>query len=175
MLIWSCHSCTNGGEANASAQYTGFFSHKFVQLSSRVIMIKVNYLSDTRARSEPIGVPADPSCVLDMNPGLVVGNYTVPRYYYDRLTGTCKLFKYGGCGGNPNNFATEDDCLKRCLPRPCVCKYCFNVRHNILKLVSCISILEKRAALSQTLVGARARSAFTRYSVLSSRYSTWNG
>uniref|UniRef100_A0A8C9FY50 Tissue factor pathway inhibitor n=1 Tax=Pavo cristatus TaxID=9049 RepID=A0A8C9FY50_PAVCR len=34
---------------------------------------------------------------------------SVPRYYYDTTSKSCKEFKYTGCGGNANNFVTEVD------------------------------------------------------------------
>uniref|UniRef100_A0A8C0FQF1 Tissue factor pathway inhibitor 2 n=1 Tax=Bubo bubo TaxID=30461 RepID=A0A8C0FQF1_BUBBB len=39
---------------------------------------------------------------------------SVPRYYYDTKTKSCKEFKYTGCGGNANNFVTEKDCYNVC-------------------------------------------------------------
>uniref|UniRef100_A0A8C0BKA5 Tissue factor pathway inhibitor 2 n=1 Tax=Buteo japonicus TaxID=224669 RepID=A0A8C0BKA5_9AVES len=39
---------------------------------------------------------------------------SVPRYYYDSKTKSCKEFKYTGCGGNANNFVTETDCYNVC-------------------------------------------------------------
>ncbi|XP_048367154.1 tissue factor pathway inhibitor 2 isoform X1 [Sphaerodactylus townsendi] len=36
------------------------------------------------------------------------------RWYYDRYTQTCKMFIYGGCEGNANNFLSEEDCEKTC-------------------------------------------------------------
>uniref|UniRef100_A0A0R3RPJ5 BPTI/Kunitz inhibitor domain-containing protein n=1 Tax=Elaeophora elaphi TaxID=1147741 RepID=A0A0R3RPJ5_9BILA len=36
------------------------------------------------------------------------------RFFYDRRVNTCRLFYYSGCGGNENNFATEDECRQRC-------------------------------------------------------------
>lgn len=40
-------------------------------------------------------------------------NYT-QRWYYDSYEQQCRQFYYGGCGGNENNFVTEQDCLNRC-------------------------------------------------------------
>ncbi|KAK1785948.1 hypothetical protein P4O66_017693 [Electrophorus voltai] len=37
---------------------------------------------------------------------------SVPRYYYD--SGACKRFTYGGCGGNRNNYETEQECMTAC-------------------------------------------------------------
>lgn len=36
------------------------------------------------------------------------------RFYYDSLENVCKLFSYGGCMGNGNNFATAKECLEAC-------------------------------------------------------------
>ncbi|GBM17505.1 Papilin [Araneus ventricosus] len=38
----------------------------------------------------------------------------IPRYYYDQEAGQCKKFIYGGCGGNRNNFKTEEECYNKC-------------------------------------------------------------
>ncbi|KAK3531664.1 hypothetical protein QTP70_025894 [Hemibagrus guttatus] len=37
---------------------------------------------------------------------------SIPRYYYSN--GMCKRFTYGGCGGNSNNYHTEEECMKTC-------------------------------------------------------------
>ena len=36
------------------------------------------------------------------------------RYYFNKDSGTCQQFYYGGCGGNKNNFKTEKSCRSRC-------------------------------------------------------------
>ena len=36
------------------------------------------------------------------------------RYYFNKDSGTCQQFYYGGCGGNKNNFKTEKSCQSRC-------------------------------------------------------------
>jgi len=44
--------------------------------------------------------------------GICPGN--VPRIYFDQTAQRCLLFSYGGCGGNTNNFLTEDSCISTC-------------------------------------------------------------
>jgi papilin len=36
------------------------------------------------------------------------------RYYFDSVTSQCKLFTWGGCGANGNNFLTVEDCENTC-------------------------------------------------------------
>jgi len=40
----------------------------------------------------------------------------VPRYYFDSAQGKCVEFVWGGCGGNANNFWSEDACTTACSP-----------------------------------------------------------
>ncbi|XP_043119696.1 papilin isoform X2 [Puntigrus tetrazona] len=37
------------------------------------------------------------------------------RYYYDRSASRCMHFWFGGCHGNSNNFASEEECQRMCL------------------------------------------------------------
>lgn len=37
----------------------------------------------------------------------------MPSYYYDSISGKCKEFIYGGCGGS-RPFVTLEDCEKSC-------------------------------------------------------------
>ncbi|XP_018598134.2 kunitz-type protease inhibitor 2 [Scleropages formosus] len=37
-----------------------------------------------------------------------------PRFYYDVTNQTCKMFIYGGCAGNQNNFENIEDCQAAC-------------------------------------------------------------
>lgn len=39
---------------------------------------------------------------------------TEQRWYWDGRVNECVEFEYGGCGGNPNNFATAEACAQRC-------------------------------------------------------------
>lgn len=46
----------------------------------------------------------------------------IPAFYFDPLTGTCKSFIYGGCGGNKNCFTSQDTCFETCSPSVSPCK-----------------------------------------------------
>nr|XP_039247966.1 BPTI/Kunitz domain-containing protein-like [Styela clava] len=41
------------------------------------------------------------------------------RYYFDAQEQTCKLFAYGGCGGNENRFMSKKECMNYCTPAIC--------------------------------------------------------
>ena len=53
-------------------------------------------------------------CALPVDPGPCDG--TCPRWYFDTMTGRCEEFVWGCCGGNANNFASEQECLAACPP-----------------------------------------------------------
>uniref|UniRef100_A0A3Q3NFT5 BPTI/Kunitz inhibitor domain-containing protein n=1 Tax=Labrus bergylta TaxID=56723 RepID=A0A3Q3NFT5_9LABR len=36
------------------------------------------------------------------------------RWYFDHQEGRCAQFTYGGCGGNRNNFESEEYCMSVC-------------------------------------------------------------
>ncbi len=42
---------------------------------------------------------------------------SIPAFYYDQDSASCRQFTYGGCGGNANKFASVRDCLQMCSPR----------------------------------------------------------
>ncbi|XP_075556796.1 actinia tenebrosa protease inhibitors-like [Dermacentor variabilis] len=39
-----------------------------------------------------------------------------PTWYFDKNFSRCRMFIYGGCGGNDNQFTSERKCLSFCLP-----------------------------------------------------------
>ncbi|KFO23907.1 Tissue factor pathway inhibitor 2 [Fukomys damarensis] len=68
-------------------------------------------------------------CLLPPEPGLCQDPVT--RYYYDRYTQTCRAFRFGGCGGNANQFATWEACDEACWMIREVPKICrFEVSKN---------------------------------------------
>ncbi|CAI5692385.1 unnamed protein product [Oreochromis niloticus] len=36
------------------------------------------------------------------------------HWYYNRETGSCETFMYGGCRGNKNNYLTKESCMQTC-------------------------------------------------------------
>ena len=56
-------------------------------------------------------IEPDP-CTLAPEHGLCMAVFV--RYYYNVVTQTCQKFQYGGCGGNENNFDTQQECEDKC-------------------------------------------------------------
>ncbi|XP_040210222.1 carboxypeptidase inhibitor SmCI-like [Rana temporaria] len=54
----------------------------------------------------------DQICNLSVQRGPCKGN--ISRYYYNRNTGECEQFTFGGCVGNKNNFDTKSSCENTC-------------------------------------------------------------
>ncbi|GFT32556.1 kunitz-type serine protease inhibitor A [Nephila pilipes] len=59
-------------------------------------------------------VAADEAKTCDEKPEAGPCRAYFPRFYYDKETGTCKNFIYGGCKGNGNRYSSEKECLKNC-------------------------------------------------------------
>ncbi|CAH1790946.1 unnamed protein product, partial [Owenia fusiformis] len=61
-----------------------------------------------------------------------------PRYFYNSEMEQCKKFTYGGCGGNKNNFQTEDQCEIHCKPTcEYYCRRCVNAKKLLTKCSGC--------------------------------------
>nr|XP_046171511.1 kunitz-type protease inhibitor 2 [Oncorhynchus gorbuscha] len=62
------------------------------------------------------GVPREVNSTDKCRMPMVVGSCRAafPKYYYDVTNQTCKLFIYGGCNGNGNNFHSQEECEGAC-------------------------------------------------------------
>lgn len=58
-------------------------------------------------------------------------------WFYNANVGKCNVFSYGGCGGNQNRFASEEDCETTCSSLRINGKYViylFNIKILLLPL-----------------------------------------
>uniref|UniRef100_A0A8C0B6L4 Tissue factor pathway inhibitor n=1 Tax=Buteo japonicus TaxID=224669 RepID=A0A8C0B6L4_9AVES len=51
-------------------------------------------------------------CFHEKDPGICRGYFS--RYFYNKETKSCEVFKYGGCLGNQNNFKDLEECQITC-------------------------------------------------------------
>ncbi|NXE45562.1 TFPI1 inhibitor, partial [Casuarius casuarius] len=51
-------------------------------------------------------------CFHEKDPGICRGYFS--RYFYNKETKICEIFKYGGCLGNQNNFKNLEECQATC-------------------------------------------------------------
>ena len=54
----------------------------------------------------------DDVCLLPEDSGPCRASFK--RFFFDKKTGQCKEFIYGGCQGNRNNFFSPQDCQMKC-------------------------------------------------------------
>ncbi|KAH7973330.1 hypothetical protein HPB52_024138 [Rhipicephalus sanguineus] len=52
-------------------------------------------------------------CQRPAHRGPCLGSF--PRFYYDKITQSCRRFVYGGCQSNGNNFESYISCMKFCI------------------------------------------------------------
>ncbi|PIC23283.1 hypothetical protein B9Z55_017035 [Caenorhabditis nigoni] len=58
------------------------------------------------------------ACNQSQESGTVCGSGYKLAWHYDTTEGRCNQFWYGGCGGNDNNFATQEMCETICVEPP---------------------------------------------------------
>ena len=68
----------------------------------------------TNSEIETAVTPKTQTCSEKSERGPCSSSYT--RFYYDESTQKCNTFSFSGCGGNGNNYETESDCTRRCVP-----------------------------------------------------------
>jgi hypothetical protein len=73
--------------------------------------------SATGGRAGSAGAPAPDGGASDVCQLPKVGGPCLayfPRWWFNRATGKCESFIYGGCQGNANSFARAEECLATC-------------------------------------------------------------
>ena len=66
-----------------------------------------NFVTRTECEAECVDI-----CGLPADPGPCDG--VCPRWFHDAQTGQCRRFVWGCCGGNGNNFQTQEACEAAC-------------------------------------------------------------
>jgi len=52
------------------------------------------------------------ACQLASESGMCLAH--IPRWFFDKESGECRTFIYGGCGGNANRFGSKARCESIC-------------------------------------------------------------
>lgn len=63
-------------------------------------------------QDHPVRMESASDCGLEKDAGSCY-DWT-SRFYFDRSSGSCSQFWYGGCHGNGNNFVSKEECERRC-------------------------------------------------------------
>ena len=69
-----------------------------------------------KAESRVLEGTSAPECLEEMKVGMCRG--AMPRFYFNRESGKCEGFLFGGCDANGNNFETLESCTARCVREP---------------------------------------------------------
>ncbi|NXW51759.1 TFPI1 inhibitor, partial [Nyctiprogne leucopyga] len=79
-------------------------------------------------------------CFHEKDPGICRGYFS--RYFYNKETKICEIFKYGGCLGNQNNFKNLEECQTTCQDNCKLLSSLFLYKQRSVLKVYC---MEKRA------------------------------
>ncbi|NXY81278.1 TFPI1 inhibitor, partial [Alcedo cyanopectus] len=72
----------------------------------------VNYFFPHPVYHLPFFIEKPNFCFHEKDPGICRGYFS--RYFYNKETKLCEVFKYGGCLGNQNNFKNLEECQATC-------------------------------------------------------------
>uniref|UniRef100_A0A3Q3CMQ2 Tissue factor pathway inhibitor-like n=1 Tax=Haplochromis burtoni TaxID=8153 RepID=A0A3Q3CMQ2_HAPBU len=64
--------------------------------------------------SDPESADFDKSEYCEAKPETGPCRASLRHWYYNRETGNCEMFTYGGCRGNKNNYLTRESCMQTC-------------------------------------------------------------
>lgn len=97
----------------------------------------------------------------------------LPRWYFDRQEGRCAQFIYGGCGGNRNNFDSEEYCLSVCSSVRKSCRQQLNLNQQITGSVwGCCSTSGLSLTLTLTLDSFKTQNPISFNSHLKKLYNS---
>ncbi|XP_040210219.1 BPTI/Kunitz domain-containing protein-like [Rana temporaria] len=94
--------------------FIAFGGHDFNMTTIRSLAVIAASLLVVQVISLTTAQGAFPVC--DKSPEIGHCKEYSQRYYYNKEAGTCKTFIYSDCGGNENNFRTEENCENVCKP-----------------------------------------------------------
>uniref|UniRef100_A0A8C1TGA0 Papilin a, proteoglycan-like sulfated glycoprotein n=1 Tax=Cyprinus carpio TaxID=7962 RepID=A0A8C1TGA0_CYPCA len=123
---WSRYGCCHDGVTIAQGPNKEGCPDSWPQLSPAVSVsfehIKLGWNAPEQCFSKqiaycplPLGSSAQHSRSCDLPHTVGSCDDWTSRYYYDRSASRCMHFWYGGCHGNSNNFASEEECQRMCL------------------------------------------------------------
>ncbi|XP_042856111.1 papilin-like, partial [Penaeus japonicus] len=113
---YSPHGCCPDGRTPASgpdfAQACGCAASQFGCCPDGVSEASGKFFEGCEAEADEVDVPGE-VCghAKDRGP---CGNFTV-KWYFDMDYGGCSRFWYGGCDGNLNRFASQEECAAACV------------------------------------------------------------
>ncbi|XP_075555115.1 amblin-like isoform X1 [Dermacentor variabilis] len=74
------------------------------------------------------GIPENPVCSLDQVQGHGIGRFFA--WSCDSKVNYCRVFLYGGWGGNSNNFGSCFECMNRCSGNEYAAQICHILNYN---------------------------------------------
>ena len=83
-------------------------------LLTLIVLLTLNYVSsaDFEVNKSP---SKDPAVICKLPPETGPCRASMPMWYFDPVSRTCKEFTYGGCNGNENKFSSTQDCVDFCV------------------------------------------------------------
>ncbi|KAM6174228.1 tissue factor pathway inhibitor [Erethizon dorsatum] len=105
----SLEACKNTCEGSENDHQVDHYKTTPIPL----VTIHNNSLTSHSTKSPKIWEFKGPSwCLTPADKGMCRANET--RFFYNSAIAKCRPFKYSGCGGNENNFASKRACVRAC-------------------------------------------------------------
>uniref|UniRef100_A0AC35FTJ1 BPTI/Kunitz inhibitor domain-containing protein n=1 Tax=Panagrolaimus sp. PS1159 TaxID=55785 RepID=A0AC35FTJ1_9BILA len=115
----SCQQICEGGNLGTPQNSPGAQQFLNVQQSSQIpsewlLGRNANNNNNNNNIQVSVSVKQFPQecCQQPFSPG--IGEYAIPRWYYEGRSGNCQIYLYRGFGGAGNNFRSQEECQKIC-------------------------------------------------------------